>query len=129
MFSKVIKRNSQESYHWISDGRDELALKEDVWNSVKGYVKKRNIDKEIYGLLVHLRGLSEAFNKMGGALYSGICADEMDEIIDELRIKYKIEIYYWQPMAGRVDFKNLDELIKKCEKSGQQTTHFVIFRL
>lgn len=119
MFSKTVERNSQQSYLWKSDGSDEIALKRDVWYSVKGYVKKRNIDKEIYGHLVHLRGLSEAFNKMGGALYSGICADEMNEIIDELRNKYKIEIHYWQPMAGRVDFENLDELIKKYEKSGQ----------
>ncbi len=119
MFSKIIKRNSQQSYLWKSDGSDEISLKRDVWNSVKGYVKKRNIDKEIYGHLVHLRGLSETFNKMGGALYSSICADEMNEIINELRDKYKVEIHYWQPMAGRVNFENLDKLIKKYEKSGK----------
>ena len=40
MFSKKISRNSQQSYHWRYDGSSEIALKEEVWNSVKPYVRK-----------------------------------------------------------------------------------------
>ena len=40
MFSKIIRRNSQQSYLWKSDGSDEISLKRDVWNAVKSYVKQ-----------------------------------------------------------------------------------------
>ena len=39
MFKKEIKRSSYNSYHWSYDGSDEIALKKEVWNSVKSYVK------------------------------------------------------------------------------------------
>lgn len=39
MFSKKISRDSQQSYHWKYDGSSEVLLKEEVWNSVKPYVK------------------------------------------------------------------------------------------
>ena len=39
MFSKTIRRNTYQSYHWRSDGSDEISLKRDVWNSIKRYVK------------------------------------------------------------------------------------------
>ncbi len=119
MFSKVIKRNSQQSYHWISDGTDEISLKRDVWNSVKGYVKPADGRKEIYDLLIKLRDLSEAFNNMTGYLYSGICADEINEIIETLKNKYDVNVNYWQPYDGRVNFTNLQSLIEKYEESGK----------
>ena len=119
MFSKVIRRNSQQSYLWISDGTDELSLKKDVWNSVKGYVKPANRRKEIYDLLVQLRNLAQAFNRMGGYLYSGICAAEINEIIDTLKNKYDVNVDYWQPSEGRVNFTNLQSLIEKYEESGK----------
>ena len=40
MFSKTIRRNTYQSYHWKSDGSDEISLKRDVWNAVKSYVKQ-----------------------------------------------------------------------------------------
>lgn len=39
MFSKRVERSSYKSYHWKYDGSDEIALKEEVWNSVKFYLK------------------------------------------------------------------------------------------
>jgi hypothetical protein len=119
MFSKVIRRNSQQSYHWNSDGSDEISLKRDVWNSVKRYVKPADRRKEIYDLLIQLRDLAKAFNSMTGYLYSGICADEINEIIDILKNKYDVKVNYWQPSEGRVSFTNLQSLIEKYEKSGE----------
>jgi hypothetical protein len=119
MFSKEVKRDSQQSYHWNSDGSDEISLKRDVWNFVKGYVKKADVKKEIYDLLIKLQNLSEAFNKMGGYLYSSICADEMTVILDKLRDKYNVNVKYYQPIAGRVSFTNLQSLIEKYEESGK----------
>lgn len=46
MFTKTVHRNSQQSYLWNSDGSDEISLKSDVWNSVKGYVKKSLYPRE-----------------------------------------------------------------------------------
>lgn len=43
MFSKTIERSSYESYHWKYDGSSEISLKEDVWSSVKGYVRKEQL--------------------------------------------------------------------------------------
>ena len=40
MFSKTIRRDTYQSYHWRSDGSDEISLKRDVWNAVKSYVKQ-----------------------------------------------------------------------------------------
>ena len=40
MFSKIIRRTSQQSHLWRSDGTDEISLKRDVWNAVKSYVKQ-----------------------------------------------------------------------------------------
>jgi len=119
MFSKVIRRNSQQSYLWNSDGSDEISLKRDVWNSVKGYVKPADRRKEIYDLLIQLRDLAKAFNNMVGYLYSGICADEINELIDTLKTKYDVKVNYWQPSEGRVSFTNLQSLIEKYEKGGE----------
>ena len=41
MFSKKVSRDSYQSYHWKYDGSSEISLKEDVWNSVKSFVKKK----------------------------------------------------------------------------------------
>jgi len=40
MFSKKVKRDSYESYHWKYDGSDEIRLKEEVWSEVKQYCKR-----------------------------------------------------------------------------------------
>ena len=119
MFSKVIRRSSQQTYLWNSDGSDEISLKRDVWNSVKGYVKPEDRRKEIYDLLIKLRDLSKAFNDMTGYLYSGICADEINEIIETLKTKYDVNVNYWQPYDGRVSFTNLQSLIEKYEENGK----------
>ena len=68
--------------------------------------------EEIYDLLIQLKKLSEAFNQMIGSLYSGICADEMNEILDELK-KMDVKVTYYQYIPGRVRFTNLDKLIEK----------------
>ena len=119
MFSRVIRRSSQQSYLWNSDGSDEISLKRDVWNSVKGYVKPEDRRKEIYGLLIQLRELAKTFNDMTGYLYSGMCADEINEIIETLKTKYDVKVNYWQPSASRVSFTNLQSLIKKYENGGE----------
>ena len=84
--------------------------------STKKVVRQK---KEIYSLLIKLRDLSDAFNKMGGSLYSGICADEINEIINTLNEKYGVKVSYYQPSAGRVSFTNLQSLIEKYEESGK----------
>ena len=85
----------------------------------KGYVKLADRKKEIYDLLIKIRDLSEAFNNMGGYLYSSICADEINEIINTLKNKYDVNVNYWQPSDGRVSFTNLQSLIEKYEESGK----------
>lgn len=76
---------------------------------IKNYINNRSILK----LLVELKGKGEVFNKMGGSLYSGICADEMNKILDELKFKYKVAVSYCQYVPGEIEFGNLDELIEK----------------
>ena len=39
MFSNKITRSNHESYHWKYDGSSEMKLKEEVWESVKPYLK------------------------------------------------------------------------------------------
>ena len=68
--------------------------------------------EEIYDLLILLRKLSEAFNHMIGSLYSGICAGEMNDIIDTLNEKYNVKVNYYQYIPGRVRYTNLDRLIE-----------------
>ena len=40
MFSKKVKKDSYESYHWKYDGSDEIKLKEEVWLGVRQYCKR-----------------------------------------------------------------------------------------
>jgi len=68
--------------------------------------------KEIYDLLLQLKSLSEAFNQMVGSLYSGICAGEMNDILDTLNGKYNVKVNYYQYIPGRVNYTNLDRLIE-----------------
>ena len=65
----------------------------------------------ILALLVELKTKEDVFNRMVGNLYSGICADEMNEILDELK-KFDVKVDYYQYIPGRVHFSNLDRLIK-----------------
>lgn len=72
------------------------------------------VNKEaISNLLNELKLKGEVFNQMTGSLYSSIVADEMTKIINELYIKYGIDIKFWQPCDGRVCWVNLSGLIKK----------------
>ena len=75
----------------------------------------QNHKVEIYNLLINLRDLSNAFNQMVGSLYSGICADEINEILDTLNEKYGVKVSYYQMTPGRVQFNNLDSLIKEYQ--------------
>lgn len=77
-------------------------------------------DKEIYGLLTELRGLGEAFNKMVGNLYPGICADDMNKIMYKLEHKFHIDVKWFQPSLHHIEFLNLDELVEKYEKKEKQ---------
>ena len=75
----------------------------------------QNYKVEIYNLLINLRNLSNAFNQMVGSLYSGICADEINEILDTLNERYGVKVSYYQMIPGRVQFNNLDSLIKEYQ--------------
>jgi hypothetical protein len=74
--------------------------------------------KYIQESLYKLQKLSEAFNLMGGTLYSGICADEMNDIILTLNETFGIDVEYYQYMPGRVEFTNLKTLIEKYGNKG-----------
>lgn len=69
--------------------------------------------KYIRESLYKLQKLSEAFNQMGGSLYSGICADEMNDIILTLNETFGIDVKYYQYIPGRVEFTNLKTLIEE----------------
>lgn len=75
---------------------------------------KKARNKYILELLKELKSKEEVFNLLGGSLYSGICADEINEILDELN-KLDVKVYYYQYIPGRVHFQNLDKLIKEYE--------------
>ena len=68
-------------------------------------------NKTILEKLVELKRLGKAFNQMGGSLYSGICADEMNQIMNDLKEHYNVEVIWKQPQEGRVTFTNLNILI------------------
>ena len=57
--------------------------------------------------LYNLQKLCDAFNLMGGSLYSGICADEMNKIIRILNETFDIGVNYYQAVPGRVDRKSV----------------------
>lgn len=69
-------------------------------------------NKKIYDLLIELQKHGEAFNKMVGTLYSGICADEINNILNKLKRNYNVEVSYYQWIPGRIEFNNLESLIK-----------------
>lgn len=74
--------------------------------------------KYIRESLYKLQKLSDAFNQMGGSLYSGICADEMNDIILTLNETFGIDVKYYQYMPGRVKFTNLKTLIEEYGNKG-----------
>ena len=112
--SKVIDADGTESYY-TEEFRKKLVSKV---NKTASRINKKARDKQIYNLLVDLRDLSDAFNKMGGYLYSSICADEINEILAKLK-KYGVDVDYYQVMPGRVTFPTLYKLIEKYEKGGE----------
>ena len=69
--------------------------------------------------LYNLRKLCDAFNLMGGSLYPGICADEMNKIILILNETFGIDVEFHQDVPGRVEFTNLKTLIKEYENKNQ----------
>ena len=69
--------------------------------------------KSIYSLLTKLKSLGEAFNQMGGDLYSAIIADEMTGVNKMLYTKYGVNVEFVQPVPGRVKWINLDQLIEE----------------
>ena len=52
---------------------------------------------------------------MGGSLYLGICADEMNKIILILNETFGIDVEFHQDVPGRVEFTNLKTLIEEYE--------------
>jgi hypothetical protein len=70
-------------------------------------------NKTILEKLVELKRLGEAFNQMGGSLYSSICAGEMNQILDDLKEHHDVEVTWWQPQDGRIVFKNINTLIEE----------------
>lgn len=73
-----------------------------------------NEKQEIKKLLNELKWRGEAFNEVGGFLYSNILADEMTSILNDLK-SHDVEVSYYQHVPGRIHFNNLDELIKKYD--------------
>ena len=65
--------------------------------------------------LYNLRKLCDVFNQMSGSLYSEICADEMNKIIQILNETFDIGVNYYQDVPGRVKFTNLKTLIEEYE--------------
>ena len=74
-------------------------------------------DVEILEKLKKLKVEGEVFNQMVGSLYSNIKADEINEIIYDLKENYGIETKVWQCIPGRADFSYVDRLIERYEKS------------
>jgi len=70
----------------------------------------------IWNYLDELERLGHAFNSMVGSLYSGICADEINNIINILKEQYNVKVSWYQPIPGRVEFSNLIELKKEYLK-------------
>ena len=68
--------------------------------------------------LYNLRKLCDTFNQMSGSLYSEICADEMNKIIQILNETFDIGVNYYQDVPGRVKFTNLKTLIEEYENKG-----------
>ena len=56
---------------------------------------------------------------MGGSLYPGICADEMNKIILILNETFGIDVKFHQDVSGRVEFTNLKTLIEEYENKNQ----------
>ena len=68
--------------------------------------------------LYNLQKLYDIFNQMSGSLYSEICADEMNKIIQILNETFDIGVNYYQDVPGRVKFTNLKTLIEEYENKG-----------
>ena len=68
--------------------------------------------------LYNLRKLCDTFNQMSGSLYSEICADEMNKIIQILNETFDIGVNYYQDAPGRVKFTNLKTLIEEYAHKG-----------
>ena len=68
--------------------------------------------------LYNLQKLCDIFNQMSGSLYSEICADEMNKIIQILNETFDIGVNYYQDVPGRVKFTNLKTLIEEYENKG-----------
>ena len=68
--------------------------------------------------LYNLRKLCDVFNQVSGSLYSEICADEMNKIIQILNETFDIGVNYYQDVPGRVKFTNLKTLIEEYENKG-----------
>ena len=40
---EIAANDPEYEFHWKYDGSSEISLKEDVWSSVKGYVRKEQL--------------------------------------------------------------------------------------
>lgn len=70
-------------------------------------------NKTVLEKLIELNRLGEVFNKMGGYLYSNICAVEISELLNDLKKHHNVEVDWSQPCMGRIEFINLNDLINK----------------
>lgn len=98
----------------LPDGWKVMIPSSDKYKHLCPECAKKYIQESLY----KLQKLSEAFNLMGGSLYSGICADEMNDIILTLNETFGIDVDYYQYMPGRVEFTNLKTLIEKYGNEG-----------
>ena len=73
-------------------------------------------DIEIIEKLKKLKKEGEVFNQMVGSLYSNIKADEINELVNDLKENYGIDPHIYQAIPGRADFSYVDRLIEQYDR-------------
>ena len=73
-------------------------------------------DIEILEKLKELKQHGEVFNQLTGSLYSNIEADKINDLVNDLKENYGIDIDIYQWMPGRADFSHIDRLIEQYDR-------------
>lgn len=73
-------------------------------------------DAEILEKLKELKKHGEVFNKLTGSLYSNIKADEINDLVNDLKENYGIDTHIYQAIPGRADFSYVDRLIEQYDR-------------
>lgn len=73
-------------------------------------------DAEILEKLKELKKCGEVFNQLTGSLYSGIEADKINDLVNDLEENYGIDVKIRQIIPGRADFSYVDRLIEQYDR-------------